>query len=442
MKTNFIFLMLIICSFAKAQVNIYEGFESGSIPAGWTNNGYTVTNATSCTGTFSAFKAMTAYTTAELTTPSYVSTGNTITVSCDYKKTGTGNPLLYLQYYKASTDTWENIVANQSPTSCQTLSGNIPAGTIPSGSNVILKIYVYNSNANNASFYIDNFRAFENTPQTLAEYKFNNTFSNINGNYPFASTGGTSFVTDRHGNPTGALNINNTGTTAIIGNLPYGATSRTVSVWVKLNTSNSFNFVYNYGTGTTANGAYLPDAIAVTNFGNSQNHSSITTIDLGVWYHYVFSYNGTTSRIYKNGVLLSTLAKTMNTVSNSDIFRLGLSEGGASGYFNGAIDDLKIYNYVLSDSEVSNLYSTETLGVNDIKTNVNKIQFYPNPVKDILNIKSDSEISKVEVFSLEGKKLKESNQNKIDVSQLTSGVYIIKTTDNKGNIQTNKFIKN
>jgi hypothetical protein len=47
MKTNFIFLMVIICCFVKAQVNIYEGFESGVIPSGWANNGYSVTNTTS-----------------------------------------------------------------------------------------------------------------------------------------------------------------------------------------------------------------------------------------------------------------------------------------------------------------------------------------------------------------------------------------------------------
>jgi hypothetical protein len=385
---------------------------------------------------------MTAYTTAELTTPGYVSTGNSITVSCDYKKTGTGNPLLYLQYYKASTNTWETIVANPSPTSCQTLSGTISAGTIPSGNNVILKIYVYNSNANNANFYIDNFKAFENTPQIISEYKFNNNFNNINGNHPFASTSGTSFITDRHGNSNSALNINNTGTTANIGNLPYGTSARTVSVWVKLNTSNPFNFVYNYGTGTTANGTYLPNASAVTNFGGSQNHSYNTTIDLNVWYHYVFSYDGTTSKIYRNGVLLSSLAKTMNTVSNSDIFRLGLSEGGASGYFNGAIDDLQIYNYALSDSQIANLYSTQTLAVNNVSIKNNKVQIYPNPVKDVLIIKSDSGVNKVEVFSTEGKKLMETNQNNINVSLLTSGLYIIKTLDNKGNIETNKFIKN
>lgn len=241
-----------------------------------------------------------------------------------------------------------------------------------------------------------------------------------------------------------AINIANTGTRATIPNLPYGNNPRTISLWVKLNVMRAdYNMLFSYGqqSNSSSNGGSI-NASGVMYLGYNNNFQAPSTANsTNTWYHIVYTYDGTNAKIYKNGSFLGTTTKSWNTLNNSDAFDLGVGVGGEL-WFDGSIDDLKIYNYALSDSQVATLYNQETLAVGNASIKNKEINVYPNPVKDILNIKSDSEISKVEVFSLEGKKLKESNQNKIDVSQLTSGVYIIKTTDNKGNIQTNKFIKN
>ncbi|MCD9853095.1 T9SS type A sorting domain-containing protein [Epilithonimonas sp. JDS] len=71
------------------------------------------------------------------------------------------------------------------------------------------------------------------------------------------------------------------------------------------------------------------------------------------------------------------------------------------------------------------------------------LQIYPNPVKDILNIKSIEPISGYEIYSLDGRKLTTGNKvndSKIDVSNLTKGNYLIKF-QTKGKEQTTKFIK-
>ena len=68
-----------------------------------------------------------------------------------------------------------------------------------------------------------------------------------------------------------------------------------------------------------------------------------------------------------------------------------------------------------------------TVSIND--ADFNTFNIYPNPVSDILNIKSDKEIIKLEIIDVLGKIiLSEINPtNRINVERLKSGIYSIKT---------------
>ncbi len=71
------------------------------------------------------------------------------------------------------------------------------------------------------------------------------------------------------------------------------------------------------------------------------------------------------------------------------------------------------------------------------------LEFYPNPVKNILNVKSKTlEVSKIEIYSVLGKKMKvfTTNLTKIDVEDLSSGLYLIKVFADDVSYTT-KFIK-
>lgn len=71
----------------------------------------------------------------------------------------------------------------------------------------------------------------------------------------------------------------------------------------------------------------------------------------------------------------------------------------------------------------------------------NSIKIYPNPTSDILYIKSNSKINRVEVFDISGKKIITIlNDNKIDVKNFPAGSYIINIETKEGKI-TEKFIK-
>ena len=106
--------------------------------------------------------------------------------------------------------------------------------------------------------------------------------------------------------------------------------------------------------------------------------------------------------------------------------------------FYGVIDDFGIWNRALTQQEVTNLFNSDTtLSTTDF---LNSIIMYPNPVKNMLTI-DGFVVKDFVIYSVLGKVvLKMSNQNTIDVSSLSKGVYFIKVSDGI-NGSTKKFIK-
>jgi len=72
-------------------------------------------------------------------------------------------------------------------------------------------------------------------------------------------------------------------------------------------------------------------------------------------------------------------------------------------------------------------------------------RLHPNPVGDVLNISNLEDVNQVDIFDITGKKLMSENVDgpnvTLNVSHLTSGLYIINYHTSKGML-TSKFIKN
>lgn len=101
-------------------------------------------------------------------------------------------------------------------------------------------------------------------------------------------------------------------------------------------------------------------------------------------------------------------------------------------------------DYYFGQSEDYTLDVKETLGVNDI--NSKAISYYPNPVKDILNLVSDKNVTNVSVYSIEGKLVKnianlDESKVQLDLSTLTTGTYVVKATTRDNKTKTFKVIK-
>ena len=108
--------------------------------------------------------------------------------------------------------------------------------------------------------------------------------------------------------------------------------------------------------------SYGGDVAGVGGSGFYTGGSSNTTLSNGTWNHVVFVISGTSITGYINGSqdtgLSRTLGANIQYAGTSNTFHLGSRKGtfGTYGYFNGKIDQARIFNKALSASEVSTLY--------------------------------------------------------------------------------------
>ncbi len=115
-------------------------------------------------------------------------------------------------------------------------------------------------------------------------------------------------------------------------------------------------------------------------------------------------------------------------------------------------------NYVLAGSSISNISGDKTenskqTGNNDfwianfqisstasIKENsLSDVQIYPNPSSDKITINIDA-IKSVDFFDINGKKVKTFSKNRIDITDLKTGVYILKITSKSNQISHKKLV--
>lgn len=90
------------------------------------------------------------------------------------------------------------------------------------------------------------------------------------------------------------------------------------------------------------------------------NHpvAGVTVIQTNVWYHVAATYDGVNWKIYLNGNLESTLvvnrAVLSLSIEHAGIGSAMTSTGTASGFFNGRIDEARIWNTAKTQSEILN----------------------------------------------------------------------------------------
>lgn len=82
-------------------------------------------------------------------------------------------------------------------------------------------------------------------------------------------------------------------------------------------------------------------------------------IDPATWQHLAMVYDGTSMKVYTNGVLAASADQGPMTASGKDDLYVGNGvpvDGHAGGFpMNGALDDLRIYNAALSSDEIAAL---------------------------------------------------------------------------------------
>ena len=194
-------------------------------------------------------------------------------------------------------------------------------------------------------------------PTPIQTFNFNGSMSNLANNISFPTNLSTGYGTDRFGVANNALALSNGGTIATINNLPYGGSSRTISIWAAASTFAVTNTIFNYGINGGDYGATLNELSVRVSVGSSFPIASHIS-EIETWEHYVFTFDNSVNSIYKNGILLHRSGVSTNTTPLNNLFCLG-TNASLGGEFNGKLDDLKIYNVALTDDQVNTLHTNE-----------------------------------------------------------------------------------
>jgi len=226
----------------------------------------------------------------------------------------------------------------------------------------------------------------------------------------------------------------------------------TISTWVKMDAISTWMRVFDFGASTTkymfltvqqsVSSGKSNVRYAIKNGGTELNVSYSYTFPLNIWTHLAITQTGNTSRLYINGVLVAT-----NTAINIKPTNLGsttLNYLGKSQFadpmFNGSIDEFKIYNRALSDSEIA-ANAVVSLGIAEtgksLDGKIQNVVIYPNPVVSVLNIKVNevNEGAKLELYTISGVKIISqpltNTAETMSLEQLPSGTYLLKITNGK-----------
>jgi len=141
--------------------------------------------------------------------------------------------------------------------------------------------------------------------------------------------------------------------------LPIGNSSYTQSVWFRpaaVNGSGGLVGWGNYGSGRRVNALRMYEGSGGFRhywWGADLDCNGATCpLSAGTWYHVASTWDGTTRKLYLNGVLKRSDTPGTNnaTAANFNIGKTCCSE-----FFNGLIDDVAIYNRALTAVEVAEL---------------------------------------------------------------------------------------
>ena len=85
--------------------------------------------------------------------------------------------------------------------------------------------------------------------------------------------------------------------------------------------------------------------------------------DTSNWYHYVFTFDDSNLTIYRNGSQVATTSYTASSTTTGNAtnsLTLGKAPNASGNYLDGRLDDMGIWDRVLSTSEISELYNSGT----------------------------------------------------------------------------------
>lgn len=218
------------------------------------------------------------------------------------------------------------------------------------------RVYSYNSGGNSPTYSNEiSINTVDLKSGLVAYFPFSGNVSDSSGNNVSSNLrGSVSLTNDRFGKNSSAYLFSCIGFNAesrIMGNLktPLG-NNFSISFWAKRNTSqptgsgfNETEWMFLSGEGNdklTAIG--IPAGTNFLLYGTYPNHTNSNYGIDNTWTHYVQTFSNGEFRIYVNGKFISSVQRNVNI--DKTVFIIGNNADLSGQGFNGAIDDVRIYN--------------------------------------------------------------------------------------------------
>lgn len=285
----------------------------------------------------------------------------------------------------------------------------------------------------------------------ISKWTFNNGSINDEIGFDHGDMGGTTapaLTNDRFGNMSSAYSFDGIDDFIDFDGSHIDVADFSISFWVKTGTHNYKTIVQKWAT---SNGGFAIEdypnvrSTLYTNNTSIARSILISPFSTDYWHHIVFTnqFNGSAS-LYIDGNLIGTDATSFSGQTITGGARLFLGATGANtNNFAGNIDDVSIYNCVLTNSEITALYTENGWGatsVSELGTKNNEIRIFPNPTNNILNI-TLLKSTQINIINVLGEivytQTAEAGTTSINVSNLSKGVYFVQTA----NATSIKFVK-
>lgn len=303
-------------------------------------------------------------------------------------------------------------------------------------------------------------------------WPFNGNANDESGNGHNGTVHGATLTTDKFGNANNAYSFNGLNSYIDIPSSDlYNTDKFTVSIWANIFYSNIQTwdvFLVNkgsspiqwriYSQGVTIAG----DTCALVNdiFTSTGRYINALPIKVGFWRNIIMSGDEQQLRTYVDGILVDSIPynSTINKVNNN--FTLGARyDGNITDFFIGELDELRLYNRVLTVSEITALFNeglcfetitvTDTLIINvsltgfNPVTYANTIKVYPNPTNNMITIDCGNNFSTLNGYTIKiannlGQLVYTSLVNQqtttIDLNSWTGkGIYFVHLIDGRNN---------
>jgi hypothetical protein len=245
----------------------------------------------------------------------------------------------------------------------------------------------------------------------VAYYPFNGNANDASINALNGTNGGATLTTDRFGNPISAYSFIGGTYINILDNSLFNTSQGTWSAWYCFTAPSGGNGYGLIGKGSnfTSNLGLLENQNNISSkiswVSNQASSLPPSRTMNGNWHNYVLTWDNSTGIIkgYSDGVLLGQATyNTSFNLNNGKNIRIGRSDESYWQSYNGKADDFGIWNRVLTQSEITNLYNanicyqnitvTDTLIINtgilsyNTVTYNNTVTIYPNPANDQITI--------------------------------------------------------